>query len=805
MTVYPAQIDDGFSLPPAIDNSTSISATSVNQLRSAIIAIESTLGTLPQSIYGTVSMRLNILEESIKNGSSIVFSNDLSGNSTSQTVIGIQNIPISSTVPLNGQALVYSLGKWTPTDVASSIPVATTTTTGTITLAGDISGVSTSIQVSKINGASVPTAGSLTAGNVLQVSGTSSLSYAPINLSNSASITGVLPSSNQAPQTLGGDLSGTTSSATVIKINGTSISASPSANQVLSAISSTASTWALVVDANISSSAAISGTKISSNFGSQTIQTTGQALLGPSAGSSVTTFTSITLPIAADSIYSYSSADQNNIRLISGSTTGGALVDVINTSGGASATVAVRLFAAGTTSGMTGWSNNSVIEQVGTSASSMIFARRDGANNLSFSNLGRIYQSGAFALGDASNNNTSSGAQAGLVGTLINIGAITSGTMTSASNQALIYNSAGTLILQGNSGVSHIVGTTTALTTSTSGITSPSVGIGTSSPPTITSGTGVPATTPSQGSLFLRTDGTSTTGIYTYQGGSWSTLAGSSNATQLQGISVSSTAPTTNQVLAYNGSSWIPASTTIGNVNGVGIYASRPGSPTSGDNYSATDGINNCIYDGYNWRPLINGKVSTEPLQTGWTSVNGSGITITTAGSISLLSSGTSQTNLMLYTQPLFASSNYTLIFAFKWAFFPPNGSNGNPIVGVGLRNSSSGSFVIANFYRNTSGTTDISNPVSFEYGKWTNTTTFSANYLSVGSNLTAAAENGVTWIKFVDDGTNRIASISADGIQWIQFDSHLRTDFITPDQYFIMNSQGLASSMTLIGLEHTP
>jgi len=55
------------------------------------------------------------------------------------------------------------------------------------------------------------------------------------------------------------------------------------------------------------------------------------------------------------------------------------------------------------------------------------------------------------------------------------------------------------------------------------------IGIGgfTGSLPTITSGTGVPATTPANGSLYLRTDGSDgSTGAYTRQGGAWFAIGG---------------------------------------------------------------------------------------------------------------------------------------------------------------------------------------------------------------------------------------------------------------------------------------
>jgi hypothetical protein len=55
------------------------------------------------------------------------------------------------------------------------------------------------------------------------------------------------------------------------------------------------------------------------------------------------------------------------------------------------------------------------------------------------------------------------------------------------------------------------------------------IGIGgfTGSLPTITQGTGVPATTPANGSLFMRTDGSSgSNGLYTRQGGAWFAIGG---------------------------------------------------------------------------------------------------------------------------------------------------------------------------------------------------------------------------------------------------------------------------------------
>ena len=94
-----------------------------------------------------------------------------------------------------------------------------------------MTGTSASSAVVNIHGASVPVAGSLTAGNTLQVTGGSALGYAPLNLAGGANtITGVLPTGNQANQTMGGDISGTTNSTTVAKIRGTTVSTNSVAN-----------------------------------------------------------------------------------------------------------------------------------------------------------------------------------------------------------------------------------------------------------------------------------------------------------------------------------------------------------------------------------------------------------------------------------------------------------------------------------------------------------------------------------------------------------------------------------------------
>lgn len=98
---------------------------------------------------------------------------------------------------------------------------------------GDLSGVYPNPNVAKLSGATVPAGGGLTTGNILIVSGASALSYAALDLTNTHSVSGILPVVNLPSATtstkglveLTGDLGGTATAPTVLKINGTTVPA----------------------------------------------------------------------------------------------------------------------------------------------------------------------------------------------------------------------------------------------------------------------------------------------------------------------------------------------------------------------------------------------------------------------------------------------------------------------------------------------------------------------------------------------------------------------------------------------------
>jgi hypothetical protein len=149
---------------------------------------------------------------------SVKLAGDLAGSASSPTVAKINGNAVATQTLGSAQD-----GYFLTWDNADGYWLAKSATAG-FTAGGDLTGTSTSQVVAKIHGATVPIAGSLTTGNVLQVNGSSSLTYSALNLAGGANyVTGSLPTANQASQSMGGDVSGTTASATVAKVNGATV------------------------------------------------------------------------------------------------------------------------------------------------------------------------------------------------------------------------------------------------------------------------------------------------------------------------------------------------------------------------------------------------------------------------------------------------------------------------------------------------------------------------------------------------------------------------------------------------------
>lgn len=163
--------------------------------------------------------KINDAIRSLGVGGTFVAAGDLSGSALTQTVIKINGNPVSSTAngaSQDGYALTWVNG--------SGEYQAKPIVVSSVTMNGDVTGASNANTVAKVKGTTITTAGgALTTGQALRVTGAATADWGAIDLANSSAVTGTLPTSNQANQAMGGDVSGTTASSTVIKIRGKSL------------------------------------------------------------------------------------------------------------------------------------------------------------------------------------------------------------------------------------------------------------------------------------------------------------------------------------------------------------------------------------------------------------------------------------------------------------------------------------------------------------------------------------------------------------------------------------------------------
>lgn len=121
-----------------------------------------------------------------------------------------------------------------------------------------------------------------------------------------------------------------------------------------------------------------------------------------------------------------------------------------------------------------------------------------------------------------------------------------------------------------------------------------------------------------------------------------------------------------------------------------------------------------------------------------------------------------------------------------------PNSTN-TRYYGACWRESGSGKLAICEFFNNSTFASAV-----IRSSKYSSPTALSANYVSV-SNILWYAE----WFKLSDDGTNRTIALSTDGINWKNFHSISRTDYITPDQVgFCINPYNLSTYISFDNFE---
>lgn len=172
------------------------------------------------------------------------------------------------------------------------------------------------------------------------------------------------------------------------------------------------------------------------------------------------------------------------------------------------------------------------------------------------------------------------------------------------------------------------------------------------------------------------------------------------------------------------------------------------------------------------------------PPTTGWAWVNqGSATVDETATDIYLAGDGVGGDNFRHRVRSMAAGK--TVVAAYRWL---ASSSGGYPTAGLVFRESSSGKFVtVATFAHPTFGG-------QMAIHRFNSPTSWAGSY------VTLLPTRDLMWMKLVDDGTNRVVSLSVDGARWHQVHSVGRTDFMTADQYGItVNAHGSPVGLQLL------
>lgn len=224
-----------------------------------------------------------------------------------------------------------------------------------------------------------------------------------------------------------------------------------------------------------------------------------------------------------------------------------------------------------------------------------------------------------------------------------------------------------------------------------------------------------------------------------------------------------------------------------------GAYSALPSAGTTGRIYFCND-TDLILYDnGTSWDRVHIGTGSsmgvtlTAPPSSGWTTSTLGSATITSSldGRLVTAPFVSGSNNWRTEYRTLSPTSNYTFtVYLEPSADTPTSGSFFD--TGLILRNGTSGSFIhfgMSQYIDSTSGNCQWLVIAQ----KWTNATTFSADYFSSTSGKDVgrypSASLFIRWLRIVDDGTNRKFQYSLNGVDWATIYSIGRTDFITPDQ----------------------
>lgn len=213
----------------------------------------------------------------------------------------------------------------------------------------------------------------------------------------------------------------------------------------------------------------------------------------------------------------------------------------------------------------------------------------------------------------------------------------------------------------------------------------------------------------------------------------------------------------------------------------TGTFASEPSSAQlTGDLYLPSDSFYVERYSGSAWVPWGPIFPLTKPPATGtFTAVNASSSTIAASvgGIFVSLQNNTSSDAIHLWKKSAPATPwTLTVLVAPLWV--ASAAANHTIFIGVLFRQASDGKIILFNIEANHNSSALGS--VGIDVMKWTDATTFSARYAGFPLSV---QPNALVFLRIADNGTNRICSLSSDGVNFVAVHTVGRTDFLTADE----------------------
>lgn len=203
----------------------------------------------------------------------------------------------------------------------------------------------------------------------------------------------------------------------------------------------------------------------------------------------------------------------------------------------------------------------------------------------------------------------------------------------------------------------------------------------------------------------------------------------------------------------------------------TGTFGSIPAAEKNGILYLPSDGFGVYRDTGsafVSWGPLFQ---FTDPTIPTWSWVNQNSATVTTTNGGIFLSGPATATGDNKGRGTTAPGTPYTITIAFLQTPGPPLPSR----AGFFVSDSGTGKLI-------TFGTRGQTGYYDLRIDKWTNTSTFSAQYTA--AQAFTVPLNSLVWLRFTDDGTNFKFLCSSDGINFAQSHSVSRTDFLaSPNQ----------------------